>query len=274
MTKLISISHLASTLSDKYVLASLAHIWRDQKFRVDLSHAYAPDADLCILHHDLTRLDAAALPPPPNGVRALNASVLDISKRRYSSLLLKHDDAWAGPVIIKTNLNHFGAPEVRAGERRRVASALRERLARISWRLARALPKRVYPVLPSQREVPDWVWRDPDLIVERFLPERASDGLFCIRGWLFFGDRGYGYRLFSTDPLVKTGTMVRYEYIDNTPPRLTVLREEMGFDFGKFDYVEHEGEPILLDANKTPSFSGDARSPRLLNLAQGVEAFL
>ena len=29
------------------------------------------------------------------------------------------------------------------------------------------------------------------------------------------------------------------------------LREQMGFDYGKFDYVIHEGKPILLDANKT-----------------------
>ena len=35
-------------------------------------------------------------------------------------------------------------------------------------------------------------------------------------------------------------------------------RRDLGFDYGKFDYVIHEGRAILLDANSTPGsvFSG------------------
>jgi hypothetical protein len=51
-------------------------------------------------------------------------------------------------------------------------------------------------------------------------------------------------------------------------------REALGFDYGKFDYVEHDGEPILLDANKTPTFRGDPEAQRVRWLSSGIEAFL
>jgi hypothetical protein len=38
--------------------------------------------------------------------------------------------------------------------------------------------------------------------------------------------------------------------------------------------VLHGGKAILLDANKTPTFSGAGESPRLLALAEGIDAFL
>jgi hypothetical protein len=91
---------------------------------------------------------------------------------------------------------------------------------------------------------------------------------------MFFGSRGYSYRLFSTHPLVKSGSMVGYEYLDAAPPELEAIRAAHGFDFGKFDYVEVDGRVILLDANKTPTVTGDGESPRLAHLAEGVEELL
>lgn len=271
--KVISISHLSPPLRRQYVLTSLAGFWRDAGFRIEVAPQYATDAHVCILHHDLTRLDPTELPTPANGLTPLNGRVLDISKRRYSTLQLQPDDPWTGQVIVKSNLNHFGAPELR---RRRAPPMrkLRQRLARVSWRHARMLPKRFYPVLESIGDVPAWVWRDPGYIVEKFMPERLGDGLFAIRGWLFFGNAGYAYRLCSRDPLVKTGTMVSHEFLSDVPEELWRLRREMNFDFGKFDFVMHEGRAFLLDANKTPSYSGEPRSERLADLAKGIEAFL
>ncbi|HEX2879540.1 MAG TPA: hypothetical protein VHO25_08375, partial [Polyangiaceae bacterium] len=34
-------------------------------------------------------------------------------------------------------------------------------------------------------------------------------------------------------------------------PEIVKRKEELGFDIGKFDYVMHEGRPVLLDTNKT-----------------------
>jgi len=68
--------------------------------------------------------------------------------------------------------------------------------------------------------------------------------------------------------------MVRYEIHRDAPSEIEALRERMGFDYGKFDYVIHEGRVILLDANKTPTFQGDANAPHLRELALGIEDFL
>ena len=57
------------------------------------------------------------------------------------------------------------------------------------------------------------------------------------------------------------------------------VRARLGFDYGKFDYVKHEGRYYLLDANRTPgapeSFVNDASVRASLDrLAGGIEAFL
>ncbi|WP_460273539.1 hypothetical protein [Celeribacter sp. ULVN23_4] len=261
-------------MPDKYVLSCFAEIWREMGLTVNVGSEFTEDADLCILHHDLTRLPHESLPKAPNAVPVLNGEVLDISKRRYSSLCLKPGDDWDGPVIVKSNLNHFGGPEQRhLPKLTQWRKKAQRSLARLNWDLARSLPKKTYPVLDGIHKVPNWVWDQEDLLVERFMPEREGEH-YCLRGWLFFGSASYGYRLIATDPLVKVRTMVRYEYLDEVPPELERLRKEMNFDFGKFDYVMHDGRAVLLDANKTPSFAGDRRSERILRLAQAVQQFL
>jgi hypothetical protein len=269
---LISVAHKSNRLHKAYVLHSLSALWREAGHEVRIGQRFVPDADAGILHVDLTRIDPLHIPARPLKGPVLNQQVLDISKRRISSLLLTPDSDWQGEVIIKTDLNHFGAPE-RTGRPLSWRARMQSKAAELSWRYARQLPHKTYPVLPHLRRVPGWVWRDPALVVERFMPEREGE-YYCLRGWMFLGSKGYGYRLFSTDPLVKTGTMVKYEYIDEPPAALHDFRAAHGYDFGKFDYVMHEGAPILLDANKTPGFSGDPLSPRIRHLADGIRDFL
>lgn len=269
----ISISHLGPSLEGHYALAAFVKIWREKGLRVSVGRSFSPDADLCILHHDRTRLNPAVLPAAPAGSRVLNGEILDISKRSYSTLAISAGDAWQGPVIVKTNLNHFGIPE-RLNARSDLIEKLLNRLARVSWRAARRLPNRSYPVLESIADVPRWVWESSDYIVEKFMPERTDDGLYAVRGWIFFGDKGYAYRMFATDPLVKASALVRHEVFDAPPHELVRFRERMRFDFGKFDYVEHAGAPILLDANKTPTYVGEGETPRVRMLADGIGAFL
>jgi len=257
--------------------AFVAH-WREIGIEVDIGLEFEPTADLGFLHHNFTRLSTSDIPPARDGMRVLNGKVLDISKRIYSELMLAASDDWDGPVIVKTNQNYFGTPE-RFSTRSRLLDVQRRlarvqrRFARSNWKLARCLPDRVYPVLNTLSEVPNWVWARDDLLVERFMPEREGD-LFAIRGWIFLGSASYGFKLFSTDPMVKVGSIVRHEYIEEVPPELEAARQSMGFDYGKFDYVVHGDRAILLDANKTPTFVGDPKSPRVVSLANAATEFL
>ncbi|MEL6168460.1 MAG: hypothetical protein AAFR35_07190 [Pseudomonadota bacterium] len=271
-TKLISISSLTSSYEPTALVGALDPLWRERGYEIAMGGAYDPKADVAILHHNLSCLDPACLPTPPSGVNLVNGRALDIRKRRYSELSLKPGDNWDGQVIVKTDENHFGMPE-RRQRRRPLLERLRTRLANRNWKLARRLPHRTYPVLDSIDEVPRWVWRDQRYLVERFMPERDGE-YFCIRGWLFFGDRGYGYRIFSHDPMAKVETMVDYEYLRDFPESLYRARRKAGVDFGKIDYVMHGDRAIVLDINKTPTFGGDPRSPRLQDLSFGIDEFL
>ncbi len=256
----------------EYLIARLAWHWQRQGIAVENSASLPADADLGILHIDRTRLEPAHVPDNPAGIPLLNGRVLDISKRRFSTLSLGPESDWAGAVIVKTDLNAFGIPEgARSGGGRWLR--FRRRLAERSWRLARMLPHAQYPVLRNLGEVPRWVWSDRGLIVEKFMPERSGEE-YCLRGWVFFGSRGYVFRLFSPDPLVKVGSMSRYEFLGAPPPELEAIRRRHGFDFGKFDYVEHDGRPVLLDANKTPAIITDPDTPRLRHLAGGIDELL
>lgn len=278
---LISISNLTPHMPEHYMLSALMSLWREKGLQVECGDFYSERADVCVLHHDKTRLNRGELADAPEGVSVLNGSVLDISKTHISVLQTTEGDDWDGPVIVKTDLNHFGFPEGGADERVSLMSSLcnkvRSRLSHRSWRLARQLPPGHYPVMECKNDVPGWVWEDERLIVEKFLPERTEDGLYGVRGWIFFGDREYAYRNLATDPLVKVATTQRHEFFSDIPENLRAIREEMGFDYGKFDYVEHDGKAFLLDANKTPSFGhADAatESPRVRLLAEGIEAYL
>jgi hypothetical protein len=261
-------------INEKYLIANLAWHWERAGHRVTTGPANGIEADIGIMHIDRTKLDHELVPDNPSHRPLLNEHVLDISKRRFSTLRVMAGDRWDGPIIIKSNLNYYGAPEW-AGNRHSFFERKRRKLAEKSWRLARMLPHKRYPVLPKLSQVPGWVWERPELIVERFMPEREGD-LYCLRGWVFFGKRGYTYRLFSRDGIVKAGNITKYEILGDPPPELEAFREANSFDFGKFDYVMVSGRPILLDINKTPTVASSdstADTPRMRHLADGLYDF-
>ncbi len=258
-----------NALRDYYVISKLATHWRQWGYMITAGPADALSGGLGIMHIDRTKVKPKLV--PETTLPVLNRQVLDISKNLFSTLRVYPEDAWTGPVIIKSILNFFGSPEWDAS-RPGFFERKRREIAQRSWRLARMLPQQDYPVLNSIAAVPGWVWKREDLIVERFMPERDGD-LYSIRGWLFFGDRGYAYRLFSKSPIVKVGTTIRYDILDHVPPELEILRKAHGYDFGKFDYVEVEGRPVVIDMNKTPTTIAKPDSPRLIDLAEGLYSF-
>ena len=252
-----------------HTVTRLADYWREDGHRVAIGPAQEVCGDIAILHVDRTRVPDSLVPQNPSRIPLLNGAVLDISKRAISRHLLRPDDRYDGPVIVKTNDNYFGRPEARVRRRGLLRRVLRKALR---WQFSRTLPDGSYPVLDHVARVPDWVWRREDVVVERFLPEMA-DGLFVLRLWTFFGRREHGTKLYGREPVVKASNCIRWEPLDGVPDSLRVERERLRFDFGKFDYVVRNGEAILLDANKTPTVL-KARSSNLRNLANGLTDFL
>ena len=74
---------------------------------------------------------------------------------------------------------------------------------------------------------------------------------------------------------MKAGNSVRLEHVE-PHPLLEEWRRRLHLDYGKMDYVMHEGCPVLLDANKTVGAGGFARGPELearrRHRAAGIES--
>lgn len=198
--------------------------------------------DAAILHVDATRVDPAYAEYGQSFPFCLNVGVSDISKPRVSAARVTPHDGWDGPVIVKSALNCGGLPE--------------SRLNRRAQKAGRPLPfpeakvMNEYPVFEHASEVAPGIFDDPDLLVERFLPEIEPDG-FALRYWLFCGDYDFCGRFVSHDRIVKGAGVFRSEPCP-IPDDLRQRRKELGFDYGKFDFAVHDGKTYLMDANKTP----------------------
>lgn len=237
-----------------YYIYVMAEVWRKQGHRIHVRClADSPGAaDLSILHVDLSTIPADLVAPHLAHGRVINGRALDITKRVVSRLICSSDGDYRGPVLIKTNLNHGGDPEQSLLDRSKLNQFVDRLRRKLPWWLSRDIREGRYPVLRSVESVPDWVWQSNDYVVERFVPERDGD-YYVTRSWDFFGDKEYVTIRWSRSYYVKGDTMVRLEMSDFVPEEIRRRRSELGFDFGKFDFVIHEGEPLLLDANRTPT---------------------
>jgi hypothetical protein len=271
MASIVILEHrFQASLRRRYLAHSLAVFWRERGHRV-VVHAgreNLPAADLALLHVDLTVVPEPYRQLLDSYPRVLNAAVLDVSKRRISrQLVTGPDDAWHGPVVVKTDANYGGLPEQSL---RRSAGEAGVRTA-----IPDAIALEDYPVFPDAHAVPSRVWSMPELVVERFLPERDSRG-FYMRHWTFLGDRERSNRYRAAVPIMKSSDIIDGEPVP-VPDEIRAWRDRLGFDFGKFDYVVHDGRCVLLDVNRTPG-SPDAliaaERASFQSLADGIGAFL
>lgn len=223
--------------------------------------------DVALMHVDCTVVDEAYLALRSHYPRTYNFDTGDISKRTVSLLRVMKGDSWPGPVIVKANLNAQGSMEAKHNGR--------------AARAGRPLPHPgapvtgPYEVFERLDDVDEEVWSNPDLVVERFLPE-IDDGAYVIRSWIFMGNRERCTRLVAPNQIVKAGKAIRYGPVE-VPTELRAERDRLKFDFGKFDFVIHDGKPILIDANRTPG-TALAILPLIKagvrNLAEGLDEML
>jgi hypothetical protein len=255
----------------RYLVDALALRWREAGHRIITRRTlrHLPDADVVILHVDRTVVPGRISDCLKSYPVVLNRHAVDISKRVISRQLVAPGDDYAGPVVVKTDANCGGLPE------KLLSRYLPTRLGRgRAWaKVATMRPDR-YPVFADKAEVPPGVWENPALIVERFLPERRND-LYYLRYWIFLGGKGWAGRLGSRHPIVKFGNAVTPEEPVEVPDALKAWRTGLGFDFGRFDFVVHDGEVILLDVNKTigGTHRMNENKDRLDYLATGIEDF-
>jgi hypothetical protein len=269
----------ASFENPNYVLHAFTEIWRENGWHISVLQGPQGKiaADLAILHVDLTMIPHDYVEYLEQFPKVLNGRITDISKRKISTNLVRRKDGYDGPVIVKTNRNCGGRTDAELatgtnGLRRR-ALAMRRRLP---WSMRNELETSRYKVFSSARDVPYLVWLNPGLVVERFLPE-MREGFYCLRTWIFLGDRETNSVSYSQQPIVKSSNVVRREVVPDVPEELRQVRRNMGFDFGKFDYSIVDGRVVLYDTNSTPTLGAIPKEqylPRAQHLAEGLKAFL
>lgn len=265
-----------------YVLREVTAVWtsRGHEVRVLRGATHPPEAfdvDVGVLHVDLTRIPAEYLQAAARFPRTLNLGVQDISKRVVSTNLVTRGDGYAGPVIVKTNRNCAGLKEAllarASGPVRRVTRAVHRRLP---WMCRSELGGKGYRIFDTPDAVPWMVWHNPALVVERFLPERR-DGFYWLRAWEFLGDHEMLTLRWGAGPIVAVPHVLGRQFVPpDVPAEIRARRRELGFDFGKFDYVESEQGPVLLDANRTPTnrtLVGAAMATLITTLANGLEGW-
>jgi hypothetical protein len=232
---------------ERYVISKLAGYWRAEGLRVHYlfgTRLYVP-ADVLILHVDLSVLPGSALRFARRYPRVINQHVRDIRKRTFSTLMLERDTSYAGPVIVKSNLNCAGVAEA-GGHPYRVARVY-HRTRRLYFRLLTGAWS--YRLYDSPSEVPRVIWGDSNLVVEKFLPERRGED-YAVRTYHCFGERDSFFLLTSPEPIVKSGPATRIHPLE-PDPRLRELRRGLSLDYGKIEYVLADGEPVVIDVNKT-----------------------
>jgi hypothetical protein len=268
----VSIAVLDPATVPYYSLQTLIAAWQQRGIATAVDRGFAGDADACLVHVDRTVVAPDMFGPVPADVPVMNGRVLDISKRRLSRLEVRPGDDWDGPVIVKTVLNHYGDPE-KYGRRPTRAERNRRRMSQISWRSARQLPPKDYPVLDHWRRVPRWVWENPFFLVERLVTERDGTD-YVLRGWMCLGDRGFGWRMVSAVPVIRIRNCTRFDFTTEVPDEVRATVASEGFDYGKFDFVMTDGGPVVFDFNKTPAMHLPGIAPYLESMAAGIDRYL
>jgi len=168
-----------------YILHELASIWRAGGVRVTVSKGPndPADADLAILHVDLTTVPADYLALVARYPRVINGRVGDISKRLISANLLRRTDDYAGPVIVKTNRNFGGTMEARLARQGPILTRCVQRLRdRLPWTWRSWLPVADYRIFESLRQVPRMVWLNADLVSSASSPSAKRNTIACGAG--------------------------------------------------------------------------------------------
>ncbi len=247
----------------KYLIADFCRAFEAAGHRV--VHLRGPErvepADIALLHVNASVVPADHVAIAGRYPAALNMTVTDIRKSVVSQARLGDDQGYDGPVIVKSDLNHGGVPERTRLPRQRPEERPPSHMAAHRGSLLN------YQIFDTPADVPPKLRTDPDRVVERFLPEREGDFYF-VRQSFFLGDRCVTWRLGARSPIVR-GTDFEKEDMIPTPPAISAYRSRLGLDYGKIDYVEHDGIQTVFDVNKTIGGAGTAPDTVAL-LAPGI----
>ena len=259
------------------LITQLAERWTQEGFIVNHLHGcdeHVP-ADVLISHVDLSCVPDEYLQFASKFPTVINEGLTDIRKRTISPNIVAKTDTYDGAVIVKSDLNSGGAPERQVGLIRRKAgfSILRKIKKRLKIKDPSSIRKAMdYIVYSEKSKVPNWVFDDDSLVVEKFLPEKHGNEYYQ-RRYYFLGDAEYN-EVHATSVAIHAGDSddhcLRYWEESSIPEALRTYRKNIKADYGKIDYVIRDGEVIVFDVNRTPSCGNAATNSYEAEWAQAI----
>ena len=265
----IIIIHNTGAQPPHYLIAHLVMRWLDAGHQVvhHIGCENLSDADLVFLHVDKTVVPDRYIDCVSDYPVVINRRIRDISRSNYSQHRLAEGDDYDGLVIVKTNANYGGVPE-------NIANKAAEN-RKMDWSTIQTINPIKYPVFNHIRHVPEQAWHNKHLFIERYYPE-YENGLFHVRYWGFLGDKSYSGRIASKNPIVKFGNAVSVEKEIPVPDEIRQWKTALNMDYGRFDFVVHQGKSVLLDVNKTMGGSAtmEGYKDQLDILASGIENYV
>ena len=270
MARILILTHEYDNLAEtRYLIKGLIQPWGQMghDVRVARGIVWGEDADIVFNHVDVSVVPEEYRRFAGQFPAGVNRRAIDNRKRTVSRNLLSQADKWDGQVIVKTDLNYGAVPEQRHNE---MAFFLN-----LPPPYPAVETEFQYRVFSSIDTIPQTIWDDPRYVVERFLPERDEKG-YWLRCWVFLGDAERCNRYCCPEPIVKGANLIAREPAP-VPDELRRERERLGFDYGKFDFVVHEGQTVLFDANRTPSMAttlGPYQEAGAFRLAAGINSLL
>jgi len=235
-------------LSGSYILNAVLNRMAGQDVPVRLLDRLDPprEGGAAFVHVDLTTVPAPFTWVSSFYPRCLNGRSNSVARDLYSTARLLPGDHFSGPAIVKTLLNHRGLPELMhaATERRlgRLDNALRDRVC----------PK--YQIYASVKDIPDVVWSDSGLIVERFVPGTLDLPIIKYRHE-FMLDIELNTRAEFNDLLCDPGSLIRLDFVEGAPQEVYDVRRRLKLDFGSIDFFMVVDRATVIDVNKTTSFT-------------------
>ncbi len=218
---------------------------------VEAVHLYGTnryvEADGIFVHVDLSVVPRRIRRFAQRYPKQINANASNIRKRASVDGLLNRGDSYAGPVIVKSDLNYGGLPELKALTLS--GRALRRLRRMLSGQPARTiLTKADYRIFPSLGDVPPEYFT-PDNVVQKLILEKDGEKNL-LREYMFLGNLHYENIERSSAEIITEDEHISCEpFVPH--PRLLRLRRQLNLGYGKIDYVMVDGEPFIFDVNKT-----------------------
>ena len=218
---------------NRYIISHLCKYWEEQGITIKIIKGIKNnvEADMVLNHVDLTITPDDYIEFMEKYEYRINFNVTNISKKTYSNNLLSKNDDYSGMVFIKTDANCGGKIDYLIRQIEKHGRPVFNREKQSNWNSKFFMNSYNYRLLNSMDEVPEGVWDNSNLIVERFFPEIAENNYYKVRYWYFMGDKEFNIGVQSDKPVVKGPNIKKRFFIDHVPDELRAIRLKYGFEY-------------------------------------------